>query len=425
MAEQQNNTKENPDKVDSWLQSWNPYHPTKKKDDDVEPVNLEESVVRIRFFRIFFIAFTAFMAWAYFAPIDAGVPAQGTVVVSGYRKAVQTMSGGVVGEIRIKEGDLVKKGDILFTLNPLNSEANLSSVRLEYLNALVTESRLVAERLGEPIRWPNIINSLGTGQEIEEAKKIQQQLYNARRDELLKTVEGKRKQLITINEEQQNLEQLAQEGYVPRAQASQAMRNKIETESYISNFQSNYHKQVETELADVQKRRDALRDKYEAAIFELKNSTVRAPDEGTIVGLKVNTVGGVVTPGQLLAEVLPSNGKLVADVKLPATAISKVKEGLEVDMRFEAFNAVTTPTVPGKVLLVGADMVLPDKTKPGEPDFEYYRCQVETTEQGLKMLGDLSIRPGMPVTVVIKTGERNFISILLKPITDRLAVAFK
>jgi protease secretion system membrane fusion protein len=425
MAEQQKNLPDKQEKVDSWLESWNPYHPTKSKETDAEPVNLEESVVRVRFFRIFFIAFTVFMAWAYFAPIDSGVPAQGSVVVAGYRKAVQTMAGGVIGDIRIKEGDEVKKGDVLFTLNPLNSEANVSSVRLEYLNALVSEARLVAERLGQPIRWPAMIDSLGSQYEIQEAKQIQQQLYNARRDELVKTVDSKRKQLVTLSEEYQNLEQLAQEGYVPRAQAAQALRSKIETESYISNFESNYHKQVETELADVQKRRDALRDKYQAVAFELKNSTVRAPDDGVIVGLKVNTVGGVITPGQLLAEVVPNHGKLVADVKLPATAISKVKVGLEVDMRFEAFNAVTTPTVPGKVLMVGADMVLPDKTKPGEPDYEYYRCQVETTDEGLKMLGDLSIRPGMPVTVVIKTGERNFISLLLKPITDRLAVAFK
>jgi protease secretion system membrane fusion protein len=113
------------------------------------------------------------------------------------------------------------------------------------------------------------------------------------------------------------------------------------------------------------------------------------------------------------------------DVNLPATVIDRVKVGLIVDLHFTAFNAVTTPTVPGRVIKVGADKQIPDKSKPGAADFDYYSGQIETTPEGLKMLGDLNIQPGMTVDVVIKTGERNFISWLMKPISDRMIWAFK
>jgi protease secretion system membrane fusion protein len=136
-------------------------------------------------------------------------------------------------------------------------------------------------------------------------------------------------------------------------------------------------------------------------------------------------VGGVVGGGQVLAEVVPQDSKLVIDVNLPATVIDRVKVGEIVDLHFTAFNAVTTPTVPGRVMKVGADKQIPDKTKPGAPDFEYYSGQIETTPEGLKMLGDLNVQPGMTVDVVIKTGERNFISWVMKPISDRLIWAFK
>lgn len=413
------------DKVDSWLNSWSPYNPRKQSRRGLEPVEIEESKIRKIAFRIFFAAFVAFLVWAFWAPIDAGVTAPGQVIVSGYRQAIQHPTGGVVGEIRVTEGSEVKAGDVLIKVNPINSEANLSQIELEYINALVNEARLKAERLGTSIQWPRELDNIPSKSLINEAKAIQVQLFNARRSEFVKTVAARKKQLVSLTEEQQNLEQLAAEGYVPKASAAQAMRIRLETETQLNAFETSYLKQVETELADIQRVRDALQLRYAAAINDLKYAEIKSPTSGTIVGLKVNTIGAVISPGQLLAEVLPNDGKLQVDVKLPATAIDVVTQGLVVDLAFEAFNSATTPKVPGVVTLVGVDLVMPDPNKPGEPDQEYYKVLVDATPEGLKMLGDLKIQPGMPVTVVVKTGERNFISYVMKPITDRLLWAFK
>lgn len=415
-----------PNKADSWIQSWNPYHPDKLDKRPLQPIEVEESQIRKKAARYFLIAFVVFLVWAFLAPIDAGVTVPGNVVVAGYRKSVQHPSGGVVRKINVKEGDNVTEGDVIVEINPLNSEANLSTIELQYLNALVTEARLKAERLGAAaIAWPAELGRITDAAQVREAKAIQGQLFQARRTEYRQTLSARRAQLASLTEEQQSLDQLAREGYVPRALAAQAMRTRLETETAINTYISTYQKQVETELADIQKNRDAYQGRYEAAKFDRNLSEIKAPASGTIVGLKVYTVGGVITSGQVLAEILPRNGKLVVEAKIPANLIDKVRVGLQADTHFTAFNASTTPTVPGVVQLVGVDRVVPDRTKPGEPDYEYYLAQIEITPEGRAMIANLNIQPGMPADVVVKTGERNFVSYLLKPLSDKMLRAFK
>ena len=421
-----NNEKPSESKVDSWIQSWNPYNPERVSNKEMEPVTIQESKIRKRAARWFFLAFVIFLIWAFFAPIDQGVTTSGQVVVSGYRKAIQHPTGGVVREILVNEGDTVKKDQVLIRVNPLNAQATLSKVQSDLINVLVTEARLRAERNeASSISWPKELNSLGNKEKISESKITQEKLFNIRRREVTDTIAARKEQQKSLIEEEKNLAQLAKEGYVPRASAEQALRNRLESETIVTTFKANYLKQLETELNDMQKQHDSLVVQLAAAEFDEQHANIRSPVDGKIVGLKVFTVGGVVGGGQVLAEVVPQDSKLVVDVNLPATVIDRVKVGEIVDLHFTAFNAVTTPTVPGRVIKVGADKQIPDKTKPGAPDFEYYSGQIETTPEGLKMLGDLNIQPGMTVDVVIKTGERNFMSYLLKPISDRMIWAFK
>jgi protease secretion system membrane fusion protein len=141
-----------------------------------------------------------------------------------------------------------------------------------------------------------------------------------------------------------------------------------------------------------------------------------------VVGLKVNTKGGTIASGQILAEVVPDEVALIVDAQVAPTSIDKVKVGLKVDMRFTSFNQNITPVVPGIVKLVGADK---QPAPQGSQGGEFYLAQIEATEEGLAKLGDVTIIPGMPVEVIFKTGERTFLSYLLKPLTDKLSTAFK
>ena len=419
-------------KADSWVQSTKPFDPERIKREDhkvdteaLEPVVIEESKIRKRFTRFFFVAFTLFGVWAVYAPIDGGVTASGTVVVSGYRKVVQYPLTGVVREILVSEGDEVTEGQTLIRVNPLTLQASLGTIESDLINVLASEARLKAERLNTAIKWPALFSSLANQPQVAEAKVTQEALLKARRHEYVETMRARNEQLKSLIKEEKNLGILAEEGLVPKANAEQAMRNRLESENLINAFTSNFFKQTEVDLAEAQKRRESLQLQLEAAKFDEEKASILSPIGGVILGLKVVTVGGVITGGQVLAEVVPKDSKLVVDVKLPANVIDRVKKDAVVDLHFTAFNAATTPTVPGRLIKVGTDRQLPDKTKPGEPDFEYYSAQVETTPEGMQMLGKLNIQPGMPVDVVIKTGTRSFLSYMMKPISDRVIWAFK
>ncbi|WP_151447295.1 HlyD family type I secretion periplasmic adaptor subunit [Lacisediminimonas profundi] len=437
-------------KADSWIRSWNPYDPSQLQDRKLQPVQVEESQIRKSAARWFFIGLIIFLGWAFWAPLDAGVNIGGNVVVSGYRKSVQHQSGGVVQEIMVREGDLVKQNDVLIKINPLNSEASLTNAELQYINLLVTESRLRAERLSRPkVEWVKELDKWGDDIRVKEAKQLQLEMLTSRRAEMSNQVSGlhaqiagiqtaiesRKVQLGTLTEELKSNQKLSEEGFVPRSQANNTLRSKVELEStlasayaelgktraQIAGLQTAYLKEIDRELSETQKNREAFQTRFEAAKFDRVQTEIKAPVSGTVVGLKVFTVGGVITPGQLLMEILPEGGSLMVEAQVPTHLIDKVHVGLSADMRFTAFNMTTTPVVPGRVKLVGADKLPAKEGQQGE----YYVAHIETTAEGLAMLGKLKVQAGMPVDVVVKRGERSFVSYLLKPLSDKLSKAFK
>jgi protease secretion system membrane fusion protein len=448
-----------------WIDGWNPYDPArlKPRGDGLEPIVIEESEVRRSSVRLILVAFLAFFVWSVTAPLDGGVVLTGSVTVSGNRKSVQHLGGGVVQEILVREGSLVKEGDVVLKVNPLSSEANLTSAELQYINLLATESRLLAERAGTDIRWRPEIEQLGkTDVRVAEAKLLQMQLFSSRRNELdnqqrilkeqlngqeaqarglVKVIAEKRSQLSLVAQEAKNTSQLAKEGYVPESRANEVLRAQSALESDMANLtaevtrtdatiastqfqmaqqRNTFVKDVDNQLSEIQKNREAFQSRMQSLTFDRSLTEVRATVSGTVVGMKVNTVGGVITAGMVLMEIVPEEGGLIIEAQVPPVSIDKVKVGLPVDVRFSAFNQNTTPVVEGVVKLVGADKL----TAPSGGT-EYYLAQVETTAEGRKRLGEQHIQPGMPADVIIKTGERSFMSYLLKPLTDRLARSFK
>ena len=448
-----------------WATGWNPYDPArlKPKGEGIEPVLLEESQVRSSAVRIVAITFALFLAWSLLAPLDAGVVIEGNVKVAGSRKSVQHPGGGVVQELLVREGAQVRQGEVVLKVNPLDSEANLTTAELQYINLLATESRLLAERTGTEIRWKPELAQFGANDtRVAEAKLVQMQLLGSRRAELesqqrilreqlagqqaqaasmVKVITEKRSQLELVAREARNTVQLAKEGYVPESRANEVLRTQSALQSDMANLaaeasrtqagmastqlqmaqqRSAYLKDIDNQLSELQKNREAYLSRMESLKFARNLTEVKAPVGGTVVALKVNTVGGVITAGQVLMEIVPAGGKLIVEAQVPPVSIDKVKQGLQADLRFSAFNQRNTPVIPGEVKLVGADKV-PDESGKGE----FYLAQIETTAEGLKLLGEHRIQPGMPVEVIVKTGERSFMSYLLKPLTDRFVRSFK
>ena len=451
--------------VSGWVKDINPYDPDRLRGGELEPIRIEEVRIHRLTSRLLIAACAAFTLWAAFAPLDAGVNVTGTVVVLGNRKAIQHPSGGVIEDILVHEGDVVKKGDVLVKLNKLSTEAALNSAELDYINAIANESRLISEREGlSSIEWLPQFNGRDDDPRVAQAKQQQTRLFLSRRAEIIgqqkileeqvsgfsvqgkelaKVIQARREQLDVMRQEVKNNKALAAEGFISRSRANEIERSrsdiiaslatsmaelgKAQSSLAAARLQLNqsitvYRRDIDARLAEVQKQRESLRAKVDSLKFDSSLTELRAPVPGTVVGVKVHTVGGVIQSGGVLMEIVPTGGDLIVEAQVPPNLIDKVKVGLEADMRFSAFNHATTPVIPGTVRMVGADR-LPANT--AESSHEYYLAQIATTREGYRLLGKNHVQPGMPVDVVIKTGERTFLSYLFKPLSDRFAQSFK
>jgi protease secretion system membrane fusion protein len=428
---------------------------------DVEPleVNTDARVYSRLGWLIVLLGVGGFLIWALFAPLDKGVPLSGTVAKESNRKAVQHLSGGTVQQILVKDGDTVKAGQVLVRMNPVVAQSGFDMTDGQYLTARATEARLIAERDGQgKISFPPELEKRRNEPRVAEMMALQNQLLASRRGSLQNEMgavdesiaglklqvkgleesrESKKEQVKILKEQLEGMRDLAKEGYIARnrlldlertyAQLNGAIsedignigrsqRQVIELTLRKSQRTQDYQKEVRTLLTDTQKEAEALGSRLEAQRFELGNVEVKAPVDGTVVGLAVYTQGGVVSPGFRMMDIVPSGDQLIVDGQLPVNLVDKVHAGLKVELMFSAFNTNKTPHIEGEVETVSADRSVDEKS--GMP---YYKVRVRVTPKGARMITQhkLNIIPGMPVELFVKTGERTMMNYLLKPIFDR------
>ena len=402
--------------------------------------------------------------WAAWAPLDEGVPTQATVAIDTKRKAVQHLSGGIVKEVLVREGDEVKADQVLMRLDSAVSRANFESIRQRYVGLSAVQSRLQAEQrgLGKITFQPEVLEAMSDPEILAQVNN-QRQLFDSRRQALRAELQSmqeamqglraqrdaaqavlvqRQRQLAILNEELVNVRDLVKEGYAPRnrqmeiermladVQASMAdlNGNMLRANSTIAEMtqrslarQSEYRKEVETLLADVSREVQADAEKFNATQADLKRVDIRAPAAGQVVSLAVQTVGAVVQPGQKLMDIVPERQVLVLESQIPPHLIDKVQAGLPTDIRFNTFAHSPQLVVEGKVMSVSGDLL----TDPANPQISYYLARLEVTPEGMKTLGTRQMQAGMPAEVVIKTGSRSMLTYMLNPLLKRLAGSMK
>jgi protease secretion system membrane fusion protein len=398
-----------------------------------------------------------FLLWASFAPLDKGVPVSGTVMVSGNRKAIQHQTGGTIEDILVKEGDVVKAGQPLVRMNDVQAKAAAEVTRVQYFTARAAEARLIAERDGKKtIAFPPDLEGAKSDPRVANNISLQQQLFFSRQSSLQselagidesiaglkaqvhglqEALESQKQQQQFLKEQIDGMRDLAKEGYIARNRLLDVERTYAQVNGGISENignigrsqrqiaeltlrraqrQQDYQKEVRSQLTDVQKEAEALENRLKSQDFDLANVVVKAPVDGTVVGLNVFTRGGVVQPGFHMMDVVPNEEPLIVEGQVPVHLIDKVHKDLAVELIFPAFNQNKTPHIPGIVTQISADRLTDERT--GQP---YYKMKAMVTPEGKKLLKDHQIRPGMPVEAFVKTGERSMMSYLLKPIFDR------
>ncbi|WP_136417617.1 HlyD family type I secretion periplasmic adaptor subunit [Herbaspirillum sp. ST 5-3] len=430
---------------------------------DVSPVKLETDPSRYARlgWLIVLLGVGGFLLWASFAPLDKGAPASGTVIVSGNRKIIQHQTGGIIEDILVKEGDVVKAGQPLVRMNDVQAKSAAEMTRVQYFTDRAVEARLIAERDGKKtIAFPPELESAKNDPRVASNIALQSQLFSSRQSSLQselaaideniaglkaqltglkESLESQKQQQVFLKEQLEGLRDLAKDGYVARNRLLDLERTYAQVNGGIAENIGNighgqrqiaeltlrraqrlqdYQKEVRTQLTDTQKEAEALASRLTGLDFDLQNTVVRAPVDGTIVGLNVFTRGGVIPGGFRLMDLVPNEDPLIVEGQIPVHLIDKVHKDLEVEMSFAAFNRNKTPQIPGVVTQVSADRLVEEKS--GMP---YYKVQVAVTPEGKKLLSNLQVRPGMPVELFIKTGERTMMSYLFKPVLDRAHTA--
>lgn len=406
-----------------------------------------------------------FLLWAALAPLDEGVAAPAQVSMDTKRKTVQHFSGGIVKEVLVKEGQVVREGQVLMKLDEAAARASFEASRQRYLSLRASEARLVAEQTGAKamVLDPDLLANLNDPL-IKAQVHTQEQLLTSRRASLAadvqsyteqmqgqeqsihsfqSMVDNRKSQVALFSEELKNTRELVNDGYAPRnrlfelermsADASSAMADALgnivraragiaEVRQRIVARQQDYRKEVEGQLADVTAQALSEAEKFRSLREDLARTEIKAPVTGQVVGLQVQTPGAVIGSGQKLMDIVPNDEPLLLEAHVASNLIDRVHAGLPVDIRFNSFSHTPTLVVEGKVTTVSRDLVNDTSTAPPQ---SYYLARVTVTPEGYKKLGDRQLQPGMPSEVVIRTGERSLLKYMVAPLVKRMAASMK
>ncbi|NTV01833.1 MAG: HlyD family efflux transporter periplasmic adaptor subunit [Chlorobiaceae bacterium] len=361
-------------------------------------------------FWVLIVGFGAFLLWAAFAPLDEGVPCGGMVSISTKRKVVQHLHGGTVTGVGVHEGQTVRKGELLLELDSKASKARYAEVHQHYLGLRAAECRLLAEQRGESsIRPHKDLVSDPDRSLVDQLLRTQRELLDAHTT----TIRLYREQLASLKD-------LVREGYAPLSQQR-------DIEIKIAQLRA----ESAAQLAQVQNEVQADSEKSIALAEELAETEVRSPSDGQVVGLQVQTVGAVIQPGQKVMDIVPLNESLIVEAKIPPHLIDKVHKGLVANVQFASFANSPQLVVSGRIETVSADLLTEMASSTGQgqqaqaPVQAYYLARIAITGEGMKTLGSRKLQPGMPVQVVIKTGERTMLDYILHPLMKRMTASLK
>lgn len=403
-----------------------------------------------------------FLVWASLAPLDKGVVIDGSIMVSGHKKTVQPIEGGLIRAIYVSDGQWVEQGQTLLALDTSVAETELASATNLYYMTLAANDRLKAEsHTDAALNFSSELFEQAQSQTTAaRAIEMQTRLFEQRQSALAAEVQVLQDSLLTTEakirglkkvvashtqrlevyagwlkdvdklvkrgfqsqEKRYELESIAAEVTADKSSAEADLLTQTarlaEIRSQIHQTRQTYRREVEQQRVENQSRLKNYYQQMVAARFVVENSHIKAPVAGQVVGLKVFTLGGVVNKADTLMEIVPGHKDLYVDARVPVNLIDSVQVGQEVELLFSAFNTNSTPKVKGEVLRLASDRLQDERT--GEP---YYQVGIRVEPEKLNRLQGLILQPGMPVQAFVKNGERSMLSYLLRPLFDRIPQA--
>lgn len=404
-----------------------------------------------------------FGGWAGTTQLSGALIAPGQIVVDSNVKKVQHPTGGIVGDVRVREGDSVKAGDIVVRLDETVTRANLAIVTRGLNELTARKARLEAERDGQSeITFPKMLTDRASDPEVRSITDAERKLFELRRTsrsgqksqlkqrigQLEEEISGhtaqrnaKAKEVELINRElagvrdlfAKNLIQMNRLTQLEReatrlegergllvATTAQAKGKINELELQIIQIDQELSSEVAKEMRDVDAKIGEFVERKVTAEDQLRRIEIRAPQDGTVFQLAVHTVGGVISAGDAIMLIVPAADNLTVEAKVNPQDINQLQIGQKAILRFTAFNQQSTPEIEGTVSRISADISIDQRTGLG-----YYTIRIALPPDQVARLGDVKLVPGMPVEAFVQTGDRTVMSYLMKPMTDHFNRAFR
>lgn len=409
------------------------------------------------------ILFGTVGVWAVTAPLSGAVIAPGKIVVESNVRRVQHPSGGVVAEIRVKDGDRVKAGDVLVRLDETNARASLALIEIELRRFQARKARLEAERDGlSQMEIPAELRSRADDAMVMQAVAGEIRMFLSRRTAadvqrsqlreriaqsheeikgLAAQIEARRAQAILIEQELTGVQKLYDQSLVALSRLTALQREAsrlvgeqgslvsdtarvrgriAEVELQLVQIDEDLRREVSTELRDVDGKIADLSERRIAAVDQMARIDMKAPQDGVVHQQIVHTIGGVIGPAEQIMLIVPETEGLVVEARIEPTMIDRMRIGQEVVLRFPAFDSATTPDLHGQLSHVSADSTTDPQT-----GASYFTVRATLGREQIARLAGKNLVPGMPVEAFIQTGSRTALAYLIKPIEDQLTRSFR
>lgn len=364
--------------------------------------------------RVMLLGLIALVVWAGFSKVDQVTRAPAQIIAAARTQIIQSPDGGVLTQLHVHEGDVVHAGEVLVTLQKERANAAVTESRGKVAALRITLARLQAEVYGKPLVFPPDLAS------YTDYIQNQKELYLKRRtaidDDLasLRSILGLARKELAINRT------LIATGDVSQAEILRLQRAVADVEAQLANRRNKYFQDTQADMTkaqeDLTSQTEQLRDRSQV----LEQTELTAAVDGIVNNIRVNTVGGVVRPGDTIMELLPTGGALLAEAKVNPADIAFIKVGQRANVRIDAFDSSIFGSLNGEVSYISPD-VLTEETRQG-PSL-YYRVRILIRDAEFKghASEEIHLRPGMSASVDIKARDRTVLQYLTKPITKGLA----
>jgi adhesin transport system membrane fusion protein len=351
------------------------------------------------------------LVWAKFAKVEEITQGQGKVIPVSREQIIQSLEGGILADMHVREGDVVEKGQLLLNIDPKRADSNYAEGLSKLIGLQGKVARLKAEAFHTALVFPPEV--------LADKSVVQSETmaYNARRRALEDSVASLQHSYGLAMDELNMTEPLARRGLISETEVIRMRRSANELQSQIVDRRNKYQADANDELSRLELELSQTKENLVGRADVLKRTTLLAPVKGTVKDIKVTTVGGVIQPGQQIMSIVPYADQLIVEAHVKPSDVAFLKPGLPAMVKISAYDFGIYGGLKGHVLTISPDTLTDEKAAPGKPDAIYYRVDVLTEKSELVAAGKhLPIIPGMTGNVEIRTGEKTVLSYLLKPI---------